>query len=107
MEIMPRRRSAAQLDREIAQALSPAGRSSASYRVAYLVPNPRRGQPGQETMLMLWWTEQPEPLDDALANLSIAKRRGITAWVADAHGRHVPVRGATRPYPGRYSVRDS
>lgn len=78
----------------------------AEYRVAYLVPNPRRGEPDQETMLRLWYTGENTlvTMPEALAYLNAAKRRGYTAWVTDIGGQHVPVRGAARPYPGRYSI---
>jgi len=99
------RRSATRLDREIRAALA-APRSSVGFRVAYLVPNPRRGQPGQEAMLRLWWADEgaPRSMTEALAELRQARARGYTAWVADAAGAHVPVKGAVRPYPGSYST---
>lgn len=79
----------------------------AAYRVAVLVPNPRRGEPGQETMLRQWLgnagADALQTMRQAMATLRVAKRRGYTAWVVDAAGRHVPVKGAMRPYPGTYS----
>lgn len=101
------RKPPAQLDREIRAALrQPAVASSPErYRVAYLVPNPRRGQPGEETMLRLWWADNgaPRSMVQAMADLRQARARGLTAWVADASGQHVPVVGASRP-PGPHSV---
>lgn len=75
------------------------------YRVAYLVPNPRRGQPGEETMLRLWWTGEGviRTMTEAMTYLSAAKRRGLTAWITDEAGHHVPVKGALRP-PGLHSI---
>ena len=98
---MPSRRSPAQLDREILAALA----SPEEYRVAYLAPNPRRGEPGQETMLRLWYAGEAAPLTltEAMAHLRRAKARGLTAWIADAAGRHVAVRGAARD-PRPYST---
>lgn len=81
------------------------GPGSSGYRVAYLVPNPRRAEPGQETMLRLWYAGEGvlQTMIEATADLRAAKRRGYTAWIADAAGQHVPVEGARRPYPGSYS----
>lgn len=82
------------------------GAETPAYRVAYLVPNPRRGQQGQETMLRLWYAggNVLQTMADALADLRTARRRGYTAWITDTTGRHVPVKGAMRPYPDPYSV---
>lgn len=75
------------------------------YRVAYLVPNPRRGQLGQGTMLVLLYAgrDVPRTMGEALRDLRAARRRGFTAWVIDSLGNHVPVPGAMRPYSGSYS----
>ena len=104
-------KSPKQLDREIKEALTrlnekPIGANG--YRVAYLVPNPHRGEPGQEAMLQLWYTGRDvlQALPEAIKNLHVAKRHGYTAWVTDSAGHHVPVKGAARPYPGSYSTAD-
>jgi hypothetical protein len=78
----------------------------AGYRVAYLVPNPHRREPGQEPMLQLWYAGENvlQTMAEALADLRAAKRRGYTAWIVDEAGRHVPVKGAARPHPRSYSV---
>lgn len=80
--------------------------ASARYRVAYLVPNPRRGEPGEATMLRLWYAgaDHLQTMTEALTDLRAARRRGYTAWVTDAEGHHVPVKGAMRPYRGTYSA---
>lgn len=104
----PQRSSPKQLDREIKEALAQPSQNHENadgYRVAFLVPNPRRGEPGQETMLRLWYGDtEPQPMPQAMANFEQAKRQGYTAWVTDSAGLHVPVRGAMRPYPGHYST---
>lgn len=92
------------LKREIDEALERGASSTSGYRVAYLVPNPRRGQPGEHTMLRLWYSgDSLLTMTQALVGLRAAKRRGITAWVTDGHGLHVPVAGARRS-PGPHSV---
>lgn len=99
------RKTAAQLDREIAALLGVQKTAGgAAYRVAYLVPNPRRGAHGEETMLRLWFAgDELRPMARAMADLRAARRRGYTAWITDEAGAHVPVQGATRP-PPRHST---
>lgn len=84
---------------------APAGPGPTGYRVAYLVPNPRRQEEGQETMLRLWYAGEDvlQTMTQAMADLRKARSRGYTAWITDSTGRHVPVAGAARPYPGSYS----
>jgi hypothetical protein len=104
-----KKKSPAQLQCEIDDALrrrvSHSTMKPTGYQVAYLVPNPRRGEPGQETMLQLWYAGKDvvQTMAEAMADLRAAKRRGYTAWIVDTAGRHVPVKGAARPYPGPYS----
>lgn len=71
------------------------------HRVAYLVPNPRREEPGQQTMLRIWYAGEEAPLTEAqaMAHLRAAKRLGLTAWITDSSGRHIPTRGAMRAPP--------
>lgn len=102
---MPRARRAIPSEIEEILAADPSDRSSKA-QVAYLVPNPRRGIPGQEPMLRLWYAGDGvfHTMDLAMGDLRAARRRGYTAWIVDATGRHVPVTGARRPYPGTYST---
>jgi hypothetical protein len=87
---MPRK-SPAQLDREIAEALAP---KSSGYRVAYVLVTRRDGKIVPVRAIV----DAPRAL--TLAEAEAWRRkwgRNATAWVETMAGTHVPVKGAARP----------